>query len=861
MKFKLPINNILPNQSSLAHLFRHRLTAIAGLLLGAACILAVFWPFLFGDRTFLFCDIGSDSANATYPFYCHASLYLHQYGFSGWSAHHALGQVFDLMFYNPFSWPIILQENPAAIAKSIGVMEAVKSLTAMLLFAAFLQTAGVSRMSRFLGALTYGLSGYLILGSCWTLFSTEAVYLALLLLAVERFIQRGSLWLIPVSICLLGMAQPFYYWGFGLFTIVYLLFRRAEKRIEETTHQTPEKNTAPALVRLITESRVTLFFGAICTIGILISGVFILNSLYLMLQSPRVGGESSYTHYLLTQPVLQLASIQELLTSLYRTMSTDMLGIGSGFTGWQNYLEAPVFYCGLFILLLIPQLFILCEKRLRWLYGSVLALALFPVFFPWFRHAFWLFQGDYYRLLSLFITTTFILLGVRVLTKLESGGRLNLYLLTGTLGLIMLCLLLPPAERFVSYTIPDSNINILVPPVAAQNQLLINQPLRNMALALMLGYFLLLATWSWMNGRTQATIKCLTITAMAKCVLVVLAVLETICFAHITLNDRPVVTKKELYQKTGYNDYTVEALAFIRSNDRTTFYRINKDYSSSPTMYAGVNDAMVQDFYGSTCYFSFNQVQYIRFLNAMGALDVNKEKESRWCAGLTQRQLLQILAGTKYCLTKTPEHYRKTARGYEEIGTWGDVTAFRYRQFLPLGFAYEQIIDTKLFNSLSPTIKDATLFQAAVAEPADQPLLSALTTYTPSVTDSAPFDLITYASRLRQSAFELETYRPDRLRGNIVLDSDKLLFFSIPFDRGWSATVDGQPAKLLKVNIGFIGLIIPQGRHEVELRYRQPLMIPGLIMSACGLAAYILLLACRRWKIPCRHASHSSASI
>ena len=883
MKLKIPINNTLPNRSNTQstlvspskpvagsdNQFRRRLTATAGLLLASVCILAVFWPFLAGDRTFLFCDIGSDSANATYPFYCHASLYLHKYGFSGWSSHHGLGQVFDLMFGNPFTWPIILQNGPAAIAKSIGVMEAVKSLAAMLLFAAFLQTAGVGRLARFLGALSYGLSGYLILGSCWNLFSTEAVYLALFLLAAERLIQRGSIWLIPVPICLLGMAQPFYYWGFGLFTLAYLLLRREEKRAEEPPPQLPGKNTAAALVKIMTESRMILFFGAICAIGVMVSGIFILNSLHLMLQSPRVGGESSYAHYLLTQPVLQLVSLPELLTALYRTLSTNMLGGGSGFTGWQNYLEAPVFYCGLFMLLLIPQLFVLCGKRLRWLYGSVLALALFPVFFPWLRHAFWLFQGDYYRLLSLFITTTFILLGIRALTRLEAGGRLNLYLLTGTLGLIMICLLIPPAGQFVSYTVPGRDITILVPPTADQNLLLLNQPLRNLAIALLLSYSLLLAAWSWMNEQTQTAIKCstpaqknATLTALAKGFLVALAILETVWFAHITLNDRPVVTKKELQHKTGYNDYTVEALASIRANDQTPFYRINKDYSSSPTMYAGVNDAMVQDYYGSTCYFSFNQVHYIRFLNTMGVIDSNNEHETRWCTGLTQRPLLQILASTKYCLTKTPEPYRKAAKGYEEIGTWGDVTAFRYRQFLPLGFAYDQVVDTKLFTALSPANKDTVLFQAAAVDPSDQPVLSTLIPYTLPLDDTAPIDLKACVSRLRENSLTLETFRPDRLRGNIVLDSDKLLFFSIPFDRGWRATVDGQPIKLLKVNIGFIGLMIPQGRHEVELRYRQPLLVPGLIMSACGLAAYILLLACcRRWKLSCRHASHSSASI
>ena len=468
--------------------------------------------------------------------------------------------------------------------------------------------------------------------------------------------------------------------------------------------------------------------------------------------------------------------------------------------------------------------------------------------FPWLRHAFWLFQGDYYRLLSLFITTTFILLGVRALTRLEAGGRLNLVLLAGTVGVLMVCLLIPPAERFVPYTLPGRDLTILIPPAAAQNMRLLNLPLRNLALALLVDYALLLAAWSWLNGRPQAAAKHpknvrrnATLTTVAKGALIVIATLELVWFARVTLNDRPVVTKTALHQKTGYNDYTVDALAALRANDPTLFYRVNKDYSSGPAIHGSLNDAMVQNFYGSACYTQFNQLHYIRFLNVMGILDASDEHQTRWCNGLTARPLLQIWTGTKYCLTKRPAPYREAAGGYEEIGTWGDVTVFRYRQWLPLGFTYDHVIAPELFTALAPAARDALLFQAAVVESADQPALAALASYNP-LADATPFDLGACVARRRQNALTLETFKPDHLSGHITLERNELLFFSIPFDRGWQATVDGQPARLLKINIGFMGLMLPPGRHTVEMQFRPPLLVPGLVLSGCGLAAYLILL-------------------
>lgn len=823
--------------------FQRHLTLAIVFLLAAGCALTVFLSFLAGDRTFLFRDIGSDSVNISYPLYCQASFYLHQYGFPVWSAHQGLGQAFSgLSFGDPFAWPVILQSNPVSIAKSIGVMESIKCLSSILLFAAFLRYAGVGRLALLLGALSYGLSGYLILGSCWNVFSTEAVYLAMLLLATERFIQRGSIWLIPIPICLIGMLQPFYYWGFGLFTLAYLLLRRAELRTEAMSTRTG----------VLTEACQILLFGTIAAIGVLASSVFTFSSLNLMLQSPRVGGEASYAHYLLDQPILQLASAKELLTVLYRTFSTDMLGIGSGFTGWTNYLEAPVFYCGLFMLLLIPQLFVMSEKRLRGLYYGILALTLIPLFFPWIRHAFWLFQGDYYRLFSLLITTTFILLGVRVLNWLEAGKRLNITVLVSTMSLIMVCLFAIPADRFKPYAVPGRDITLLIPPPEYQNHLLLNQPLRNITLSLLVGYTLLMIIWSWLNIHTEsvpkqnlpAQCKFKFATNLVKGVLLTSAVLELICFARITLNERPVVTKTALLQKINYNDYTVDTLAALRSSDQTPFYRVNKTYMSSPAFFFSYNDAMIQNFYGTSCYTQFNQINYIRFLDVMGILNAKIETETHWCAGLIQRPLLQIWASTKYCLTKTPARYRELLGVYEEVGTWGNVTAFRYRQSLPFGFTYDKFVDTNYFHALHKADKEALLFRAAVLESADLPALSALPPYNPA-NDTNPFDLNTCVANLSQSTLKLEMFQPDHFRGHIELNHAKLLFFTIPFDPGWQATVDGRPTKLLKINIGFTGLMLSPGLHTLEMQYKPPLLILGLIFSGCGFTIYCLLLVWR----------------
>jgi uncharacterized membrane protein YfhO len=36
---------------------------------------------------------------------------------------------------------------------------------------------------------------------------------------------------------------------------------------------------------------------------------------------------------------------------------------------------------------------------------------------------------------------------------------------------------------------------------------------------------------------------------------------------------------------------------------------------------------------------------------------------------------------------------------------------------------------------------------------------------------------------------------------------------------GWKAAIDGEETKIYKANHGYMGIIVPEGRHKVELYY------------------------------------------
>lgn len=83
--------------------------------------------------------------------------------------------------------------------------------------------------------------------------------------------------------------------------------------------------------------------------------------------------------------------------------------------------------------------------------------------------------------------------------------------------------------------------------------------------------------------------------------------------------------------------------------------------------------------------------------------------------------------------------------------------------------------------------------------------------------------------------------QPTRVTLNVEASGEALLVASITAHRYWRATIDGRPAGIHFVNIGFQGVRVVQGRHVVELRYHNPLIMPCALISAAVLAAMAVM--------------------
>jgi uncharacterized membrane protein YfhO len=94
----------------------------------------------------------------------------------------------------------------------------------------------------------------------------------------------------------------------------------------------------------------------------------------------------------------------------------------------------------------------------------------------------------------------------------------------------------------------------------------------------------------------------------------------------------------------------------------------------------------------------------------------------------------------------------------------------------------------------------------------------------------------------------------DTLSGTVTSHGAGLLFLSIPYSTGWTATVDGVATPVVQANVGFSGIAVASGTHHVVLRYRTPGLNAGLAVSLLALAL-ALALAIRR-ELATRRETH-----
>ena len=100
-------------------------------------------------------------------------------------------------------------------------------------------------------------------------------------------------------------------------------------------------------------------------------------------------------------------------------------------------------------------------------------------------------------------------------------------------------------------------------------------------------------------------------------------------------------------------------------------------------------------------------------------------------------------------------------------------------------------------------------------------------------------------------------FQTNRVTGDITVSGTRTLFLSLPYDRGWTAYVDGHQVPICRANRMGMALMIDAGSHYVELRYETYGLRWGIIASGTGFALFALTAL--RWQRKKRRRSRDDA--
>lgn len=92
------------------------------------------------------------------------------------------------------------------------------------------------------------------------------------------------------------------------------------------------------------------------------------------------------------------------------------------------------------------------------------------------------------------------------------------------------------------------------------------------------------------------------------------------------------------------------------------------------------------------------------------------------------------------------------------------------------------------------------------------------------------------------------SHRPERIALRCETAGPALAVVSEQWAPGWTATIDGTPAEVLRADLVLRAVRLPPGRHDVLFSYRTPGLATGAALGAAGWSAVIALGAALRFR-------------
>jgi uncharacterized membrane protein YfhO len=88
--------------------------------------------------------------------------------------------------------------------------------------------------------------------------------------------------------------------------------------------------------------------------------------------------------------------------------------------------------------------------------------------------------------------------------------------------------------------------------------------------------------------------------------------------------------------------------------------------------------------------------------------------------------------------------------------------------------------------------------------------------------------------------FDISSFSDGHLTATFAASRAETLLLTIPYDKGWTAWVDGVPVSIKQFYDGCMGIPVTAGTHTIELRFTPPGLYAGIALTAAGIGLFIV---------------------
>ena len=209
---------------------------------------------------------------------------------------------------------------------------------------------------------------------------------------------------------------------------------------------------------------------------------------------------------------------------------------------------------------------------------------------------------------------------------------------------------------------------------------------------------------------------------------------------------------------------------------------------------------------------------------------------------------LRGLLSVEYLIT-TPEKREsfedEADEGWTYLADVDGYTLYHNDNYVPMGFTYDYYVTEATYQTSIKTLRSNLLMRALVLTDEDVAQYGKyLTELSEDMLNDLHYDSYTQDCADRRahscSVFQMNNAG---FHAEITLDKANLVFFSVPYDDGFTAYVNGEKTDILQVDEGLMAVLCPAGASSIDFVYQAAGLSASRVVTAVAIPVWVVYVA------------------